>query len=152
VGEIAVRSWRGFPAQTWDAISGVGWKLGIDWLPYQRVGFVTPAFPGYISGHSTFSRAAAEVMTAITGSEFFPGGLQTWTTYIGDLRHELGPTQDITLQWATYYDAADLAGISRQYMGIHIAADDFTGRRVGSTIGLDAWALATGYFDGAGAR
>ena len=33
-----------------------------------------PPFPGYVSGHSTFSRAAAEVMTAFTGSEYFPGG------------------------------------------------------------------------------
>jgi uncharacterized protein DUF6851 len=148
IGEIAVRSWLGFPTNTQDQISGVGWKLGIDWLPYQRASFVTPAFPGYISGHSTFSRAAAEVLTAMTGSEFFPGGLQTWTTYIGELRHELGPTTDITLQWATYYDAADHAGISRQYMGIHIAADDMTGRRVGSEVGLDAWELATHYFDG----
>jgi hypothetical protein len=35
-----------------------------EWIPYQRRTFVTPAFPGYISGHSTFSRAAAEVLTA----------------------------------------------------------------------------------------
>jgi hypothetical protein len=148
IGEVAVKSWLGFPASSFDEISGVGWRLGATWVPYQRPSFVTPAFPGYISGHSTFSRAAAEVLTAMTGSQFFPGGLQTWTTYIGSLRHELGPSTDITLQWATYYDAADLAGMSRQYMGIHIAADDFIGRRVGSTIGINAWQLAQQYFDG----
>jgi hypothetical protein len=146
VAEVAVRSWRGFPAQPYDQISGAGWVLGVDWVPYQRVGFVTPAFPGYISGHSTFSRAAAEVLTAMTGSEFFPGGLQTWTTRIGELRHELGPTMDITLQWATYYDAADQAGLSRQYMGIHIPADDFVGRRVGAQVGESAWQRAQEFF------
>jgi hypothetical protein len=52
-----------------------------------------------------------------------------------------------TLQWATYFDAADDAGISRLYMGIHISPDDFQGRRMGSTCGKDAWALAQRYFD-----
>ena len=42
----------------------MGWILAADWLPYQLPTFVTPAFAGYVSGHSTFSRAAAEVLTA----------------------------------------------------------------------------------------
>ena len=57
-------------------IGGVGWILAVDWVPYQLPTFVTPAFPGYVSGHSTFSRAAAEVLTGFTGSEYFPGGLE----------------------------------------------------------------------------
>jgi hypothetical protein len=148
VGEIAVRAWRGFPADPETETSGVGWILAVDWVPYQRATFVTPAFPGYVSGHSTFSRAAAEVMTAFTGDPYFPGGLSEWTTHQGDLLHEEGPTQDITLEWATYFDAADQAGVSRIYMGIHITADDFTGRQIGSTCGKEAWALAQRYFDG----
>ena len=52
------------------------------------------------------------------------------------------------LQWATYYDAADQAGISRLYGGIHIPADDFAGRGPGSICGKAAWALASQYFDG----
>ena len=48
---------------------------GRGWVPYKQPTFVTPAFPGFVSGHSTFSRAAAEVLTAVTGSAFFPGGL-----------------------------------------------------------------------------
>ena len=76
VGEIAVRAWRGFPADPETETSGVGWILAVDWVPYQRSTFVTPAFPGYVSGHSTFSRAAAEVMTAFTGDAYFPGGLE----------------------------------------------------------------------------
>src|SRR5205085_11269777 len=63
IGEIAIRAWRGPP-------SGVGWMLGTEWAPYQRATFVTPAFPGYVSGHSTFSRAAAEVLAAATGSAY----------------------------------------------------------------------------------
>jgi Domain of unknown function (DUF6851) len=148
VGEVAIKAWRGFPQDPETETSGVGWIRAVDWVPYQRSTFVTPAFAGYPSGHSTFSRAAAEVMTALTGSEYFPGGMYQWTLPKGDLLHEEGPTQDVTLQWATYYDAADQAGVSRLYMGIHIPADDFEGRRIGSTCGKDAMSLALKYFDG----
>lgn len=148
VGEVAIWAWRGFPADPATQTSGVGWIRAAEWVPYQRSTFVTPAFAGYVSGHSTFSRAAAEVLTAFTGGEYFPGGLSEWTTRAGGLLHEEGPTQDVTLQWSTYYDAADQAGISRLYMGIHISADDFEGRKLGSECGREAWALATRYFDG----
>ena len=148
VGEIAIFAWRGFPADPATTTSGVGWIRAVDWVPYQRSTFVTPAFAGYVSGHSTFSRAAAEAMTAFTGSQYFPGGLSEWTTPAGTLKHEKGPTTDVTLQWASYYDAADQAGISRLYMGIHITADDFEGRKIGAQCGLDAWTLAERYFDG----
>jgi hypothetical protein len=148
VGEIAVRSWRGFPKDPAKDTSGVGWIRAVDWVPYQRSTFVTPAFAGYVSGHSTFSRAAAEVMTSFTGSEYFPGGLSEWTTHVGELKHEKGPTTDVTLQWATYFDAADQAGISRLFMGIHIGVDDIEGRKIGAACGKDAWKLAQRYFDG----
>ena len=148
VGEIAVRSWRGFPKDPTTETSGVGWIRAVDWVPYQRSTFVTPAFAGYPSGHSTFSRAAAEVMTAFTGSEYFPGGLTEWTVKQGDLIHEEGPSSDTTLQWATYFDAADQAGLSRLFMGIHIRTDDLEGRKIGATCGRDAMALALRYFDG----
>jgi hypothetical protein len=141
VGEVAVKGWLG-PER------GVGWTRAVDWVPYQRPTFVTPAFAGYVSGHSTFSRAAGEVLTAFTGSEFFPGGLLAWPVRPGDLRNERGPSRPLTLQWATYFDAADDAGISRLYGGIHISADDLAGRRIGAACGRQAWALAARYFAG----
>ena len=64
------------------------------------------------------------------------------------LEVEQGPTADVELQWASYYDAADQAGISRIYGGIHIPADDFSGRRIGSQCGKAAWHQAMRYFDG----
>jgi hypothetical protein len=148
IGEIAIRAWKGFPEDPATETSGVGWILAVDWVPYQLPTFVTPAFSGYVSGHSTFSRAAAEVMTAFTGSSYFPGGLHEVQVPAGSLKVEHGPTEDVTLEWATYFDAADSAGISRLYMGIHIPADDFNGRRVGSECGRDAWELAGEYFEG----
>jgi hypothetical protein len=147
VGEIAVRTWRGPPKDPTQG-SGVGWILGERWVPYQKATFVTPAFPGFVSGHSTFSRAAAEVLAAYTGSPYFPGGLFEQTFSPGYLKFERGPSEPVTLQWATYYDAADQAGTSRIYGGIHITADDFAGRRIGSRIGRQAWALAERYFAG----
>ncbi len=126
----------------------MGWILATRWVPYQKPTFVTPAFPGFVSGHSTFSRAAAEVLTSMTGSAFFPGGLGEFVIPKGSLTFEVGPTTDVPLQWATYYDAADQAGLSRLYGGIHIPTDDFAGRRTGSICGKAAWALATQYFDG----
>src|SRR5262249_37426297 len=79
---------------------------------------------------------------------FFPGGMATYTVSPGKLIQEKGPTTDVVLQWGTYYDAADQAGISRIWGGIHPPVDDFNGRKIGSTCGKTAWTLATKYFDG----
>jgi hypothetical protein len=148
VGEVAVYAWRGPPEDPETQTSGVGWIRAVDWMPYQRPTFVTPAFAGYVSGHSTFSRAAAEVLTGITGTPYFPGGLFEWTVPRGHLIHEAGPVADVELQWATYFDAADQAGISRLHGGIHIPQDDVEGRIIGAEVGTAAWALARQYFDG----
>ncbi len=148
-GQIAIRAWRGDPSDRKSQVAGVDWIRAVDWMPYQRRTFVTPAFPGFISGHSTFSRAAAEVLVTLTGSPYFPGGFaeyvlpkDQWLTF------ERGPSSDVHLQWATYYDASDQAGQSRIWGGIHITADDFAGRKLGSLVGIDAVTLAGKYFDG----
>jgi hypothetical protein len=90
------------------------------------------------------------VLVGITGSEYFPGGVSGYTIKAGSLKFEKGPSTDILLEWATYYDAADQAGQSRLWGGIHIQADDFTGRRLGSQCGHYAWTLAQRYYSGAG--
>jgi hypothetical protein len=149
VGDIAILAWGGEPDDPQSQFTGAKWIRAIDWLPYQRDTFVTPAFAGYISGHSAFSRAAAEVLTQMTGSEYFPGGIGTFVASRNQfLQFEQGPSVDITLQWATYYDAADEAGLSRIYGGIHVPADDGPARIVGSQCGIGAWKLAEKYFDG----
>jgi hypothetical protein len=149
IGKIAIRSWLGNSADPETENAGAGWILGVNWLPYQRDTFVTPAFAGYVSGHSTFSRAAAEVMTLVTGNAYFPGGLLEFRADAGAyLETEHGPSANVTLQSATYQDAADSAGLSRLYGGIHIRADDFAGRTLGYQIGRDAAALAGEYWNG----
>jgi hypothetical protein len=149
VGQVAVRDWLGEPGDRAHQTSGVGWVRAVDWITYQRRTFVTPAFPAFISGHSTFSRAGAEVLTALTGSPYFPDGLGEYVmpkdTF---LLFERGPSREVRLQWASYYDASDEAGQSRLWGGIHIAPDDFAGRRLGHKVGLDAVAFAQRFFDG----
>jgi hypothetical protein len=145
-GKIAIFCWPGQPEFPDTDTSVVHWIHAEDFMPYQKKTFVTPAFPGYISGHSTFSRAAAEIMTAFTGSRWFPHGLGSYT--ITTLVNEAGPTQPVTLQWASYYDAADQVGLSRIWGGIHPPVDDLVGRRVGSSVGKGVWELAQGFFDG----
>ena len=148
-GEIAVYSWLGEPENPNSEFGGVGWIRAVEWVPYQRSTFVTPPFGAYTSGHSTFSRAGAEVLTAITGDKYFPGGISSFSAGAHEfLEFEDGPENDITLTWATYYDAADEAGISRLYGGIHVWADDLRGREMGSEIGIDAFAKAKTYFNG----
>ncbi len=145
VGKIALLCWPGETSQR-ITNNGVKWLHADTWTTYQRSNFVSPAFPGYISGHSTFSRSIAELLTAFTGTEYFPGGMGTYT--ISNLVNEKGPSAPVTLQWATYFDAADQVGLSRIWGGIHPPADDFAGRRVGAQCGQGVWALAQKYWDG----
>lgn len=146
VGEIAVFAYVGNPSDPENEIGGVDWIRAVDWVPYQSPTFVTPSFAAYVSGHSAFSRASAEVLTGITGSKFFPGGLGEWEIEADWLKFEAGPTKPVTLQWATYQDASDQAGISRLYGGIHVRADDFEGRIMGAQIGQAAWDLAQTHY------
>jgi hypothetical protein len=125
---------------------------GEDWLPYQRANFVTPSFPEYISGHSTFSAAAAAVLKAATGSDTF-GMLVTIPA--GSSRVEPRtdtqpgvPAAPITLSWKSFAAAADQAGISREYGGIHFNDGDYEARQAGEDVGLLVWSKAKSYFNG----
>lgn len=135
------------------------------WLPYQALIFVTPAFPEYVSGHSTFSAAAAEVLTRFTGSNrFYDGETILYDDFnrdgLPDLlgQHVVGingnifedsPTKVIDLHWETFQDAADEAAISRLYGGIHIQDGDRHGRQMGKLIAEQAYVLAEQYWTGA---
>jgi len=151
VGRIKARVWRG-PSLIRNPetdVAGVGWVLLENWWPYQRPNFVTPPFAGYVSGHSTFSRAAADVLTAITGSEYFPGGLAEFTARKDEfLVFEKGPSVDVRLQWASYRDASDQTSLSRIWGGIHPPVDDIPGRRVGSEVAKRALEMSQQFFQG----
>jgi len=117
---------------------GPGPVDGGAWQPYQEATVVTPPFPEYISGHSTFSAAAAEVLKRHTGSDAFGYG---FTQLPGTSRIEPGsvPAAPVILSWSTFTEAADQAGLSRRYGGIHFEEADLTGRAVGRSVGAQVW-------------
>ena len=156
-GEM-VEAWGG-PGQGTQLIRGEMWR------PYQELTFVTPPFAEYTSGHSTFSAAAAEVLTRFTGSNQFYDGvtvadedynndglldmLGEYVVPVGHNRFEANtPAQVITLRWPTFQDAAYEAGISRLYGGIHIQDANIRGREAGELIGVQAYELAEMYWLG----
>lgn len=149
LGKIKLFSWKGHDyLNTTEDQAGVGWILGEDWWPYQRPTFVTPPFAGYVSGHSTFSRAGAEVMTLLTGDDYFPGGMAEFVAKKNEfLYFEEGPSVDVVLQWARYYDAADQCGLSRIWGGIHPPQDDLPGRLIGEKVGAEAFKFGKRYFE-----
>ncbi|MDP9089858.1 MAG: vanadium-dependent haloperoxidase [Pseudomonadota bacterium] len=126
-----VTAWGGPGAGT-QTISGAAWQ------PYQASNFVTPPFPEFPSGHSTFSRAAAEVLREYTGSDVF-GESVVFAPGSSGTERGATPAASVTLSWALFSDAANEAGISRRYGGIHFQNADLEGRRIGEKIGKAAY-------------
>jgi hypothetical protein len=137
-----VRAWAG-PYQGTQLIDGE------KWFPYQASTFPTPPFGEYSSGHSTFSAAGAEVLRLFTGSDDFGASV---TFKAGSSKFEPGavPATGITLSWATFKEAADQAGFSRRYGGIHFEQGDLDARAAGRLVARQAWARALRYFTGTG--
>ena len=151
-----VTAWRG-PYQ------GVGLIDGSDWKPYQNRFFVTPPFAEYVSGHSAFSTASAEVMKLFFNSDSMSG--LSFTVKAGDSLFEpkilpgnpgyvagetdvpnTGPTSkgyvpaaDVVLSWNTFTEAADESGISRLYGGIHFKSGNDEGKIIGRKVGKIVW-------------
>ncbi|MDP8964627.1 MAG: phosphatase PAP2 family protein [Cyanobacteriota bacterium] len=92
----------------------------------------TPPFPEFVSGHSTYSAAAAEILTQFTGSDYY-GGSYT------------DPTTGITLSWNTFSDAAAEAGMSRLYGGIHFMDANLVGQDMGRTVAGVVWDKALSF-------
>ncbi len=109
----------------------------------------SPPFSEYTSGHSSFSAAGAEVLAAYTGSDAF-GGQVTFAP--GSSRFEPGETPGgaITLAWTTFSQAADEAGRSRIFGGIHFDEGDLNGRALGRAVGDVVIEAMEAYADGSG--
>jgi hypothetical protein len=107
----------------------------------------TPPFGGYVSGHSAFSAAAAEVLKRFSGSDYY-GDSFIAPPGSSIIEPGLTPKIPLKLQWDTFTIAADQAGISRRYGGIHFEADDLAGRQLGRLVAVEVWNKAMTYIDG----
>lgn len=88
------------------------------WTPL----LVTPPFPSYTSGHSGFSAAAAEVLSAFFGSN---------RPFSGTSDGLVGASRT----WTSFRAAAEEAGMSRIYGGIHFSFDNTQSLEMGKQIG-----------------
>ena len=162
-----VQAWAG-PYRGVQTIDGGSWK------PYQETNFVTPPFSEYVSGHSTFSSAAASVLTNFFDSPYWigPNSITVGTgesifepkitdannpNYIAGVTNVpntgyntigYSPRAPVTLSWSTWTQAALEAGISRIYGGIHIQDGNADGQALGTTIGEAVWDRASDLFAG----
>jgi len=158
----------GQPIQAWGGPNqGTQTMNGEDWRPYQSLTFLTPPFSEYTSGHSAFSAASAKVLSLFTESEEFydpvdptilpfedfnrdgvPDVLGQHIVGIGGNSFEDSPSEVVVLQWETFKEAADEAGLSRRYGGIHFQDADLRSRAAGDEIGARAYHVAQEYWTG----
>ena len=134
-----IRAWGG-PGRPTENIDGERW------MPYNPGSNLTPPFPGYFSGHSVFSRSSATVLKLFTGSDDF-GYSTIIKANFGRVEPGI-PAVDTTVSFATFSDAANQAGLSRLYGGIHFVDDNTSAQVIGLLIGQQAWDKAETYFNG----
>ncbi|MEI6760874.1 MAG: vanadium-dependent haloperoxidase [Betaproteobacteria bacterium] len=135
----SIVAWGG-PGRPVEAIQGE------KWMPYNPGSNPTPAFPGYVSGHSSFSSASATVLQLITGSDKF--NYQT-TIPANFGRVERGvPAVPTVVAFKKFSDAVNEAGMSRLYGGIHFKDDNTAGQLIGTAAGQLAYDKAKTLFNG----
>lgn len=109
--------WRPIDAiRLGDQVAGTASLDEDAWSPL----LTTPNHPSWVSGHSTFSRAAATILQSILGTD------SVNVTFQGDF----GLTRTITSLDA----AANEAGMSRIFGGIHFMSDNLSGQALGLNV------------------
>jgi len=133
-----------------------------EWHPYSPSTFITPPFPGYVSGHSTVSAACAKTLELFTGSDNFGeterriAGSLTEVGFApnimqmieGKLTSDVPLTAEIVLQLPTFSAMAKMAGISRVMGGYHIQADNLAGLDLGHKVAMYDWPQTQAFFNG----
>ena len=109
---------------------------GTRWRPYSPETFLCPPFPSYVSGHSTISGGCAEALKMWTGSDQF-GSEDTLVAGALTEPDNLGDT--IVLEFPTFTETAEMAGISRVLGGYHIQADNVAGLELGRNVAKEVW-------------
>jgi hypothetical protein len=141
-----VNSWLGPGVNP--STGNFGTVKGQNWMPYQALNVVTPPFPEYVSGHSTFSAAGATLLSLANGGDTFGGSI---TIKQGSSKIEPNqniPAADVTLSWPTFSEASEEAGMSRRYGGIHFINGDLHGRSIGRQVAQYVYSKAQSYIRG----
>jgi hypothetical protein len=121
MADAAICAWDAkYTFHFWRPVTAINYvEPELNWMSF----IVTPPFPDYVSGHSTFSGAAATVIALFydtedlpftTGSDFLPGVYRSFPTCL---------------------DAAEEAAVSRLYGGIHFRSANEDGLQAGISIG-----------------
>jgi PAP2 superfamily len=121
MADAAICAWDAkYTFDFWRPVTAIAFaEPQLNWTSF----IVTPPFPDYVSGHSTFSAAAATILPLFygteelpftTGSDFLPGVYRSFSTCL---------------------DAADEAAASRIYGGIHFRTASEDGLQAGISIG-----------------
>jgi hypothetical protein len=132
------------------------------WHPYSVQTFVTPPFPGYVSGHSAVSAACARMLELFTGSDRFgvvearkageltePGvNCQVMQGRDGQPSLDTSLSCDVALPLPTFSATAEMAGLSRVMGGYHIQADNVAGLQMGRQVAVYVWPKIQSYFVG----
>ncbi len=138
-------------------------KISADkWHPYSPDSFVTPPFPGYVSGHATASAGAGRILELFTGSDKFgviairQAGELTESSFSaaamqareGKAAKDLGESKEVRLQLPTFSATAEMAAVSRLWGGYHIRSDNEAGLVLGRQIADFSWPIYQAYFNG----
>ncbi|TWU48740.1 PAP2 superfamily protein [Rubripirellula tenax] len=124
--------WRPIDAIRQADLDGNGVTIADEtWLPL----LATPPFPTYTSGHSTFSGAADAVLTTLLGDNV--SFTSQSDSHSAPGQRPIDPSLIMTRSFESFTQAADEAGVSRIYGGIHFDFDNTAGLDVGRAIGAD---------------
>ena len=109
---------------------------GQQWRPYSPETFLCPPFPSYVSGHSCVSGACGEALKLFTGSDEF--GIKV-ELVAGALTEPENLGEKVVLDFPTFTETANMAGISRVLGGYHIQADNIEGLELGRNVAREVW-------------
>jgi PAP2 superfamily len=133
------------------------------WRPYSPATFVTPPFPGYVSGHATASGAASRMLELFTGSDRFgattfqeAGAITAEASFPtsqmqardGKPATDVPASKEVQLFMATFTATAEMAAMSRLWGGYHVRVDNEEGLILGRKIAMYSWPKYQAYFDG----
>jgi hypothetical protein len=126
MADAAICAWDAkYTFAFWRPVTAIAFaEPELNWMSF----IVTPPFPDYTSGHSTFSAAAATVLPLFYGTEDLP-----FTTDSDFL-------PGVYRSFSTCFDAAEEAAVSRIYGGIHFRSASEDGLQAGISIG--EWTVA----------